>query len=338
MRSGLVFCLFGALAWGQAQVEKSSPAAHQNEQMVASAAARPESAPTITPDAQVITIKGLCDDPKKTNHSDCTTVITRAQFETLVQFVQPNLQPSDRQQFAASYAETLIRAQQAREMGLDSGPRFNALMKLRQELILQYLFAQAQKEEAEHVSDKDIEQYYKDNSRSFEEIEVRELYVPKMQQGFPTDLSPDEVQKRKQASLVTLRKTADELRARAAAGEDIPVLQGEANKVAGYAPSSVLPRIDVQRRRRSNMRSPQEFSVFDLKPGEVSQVFDEPNGYYISKVGAKQLLPLESVKDEITKKLRVDRFKHYQQEAQEYATPALNETYFKTPTPMPEEP
>jgi hypothetical protein len=331
MRYGAVFLFlfFGTLMWGQAQMGKAASDGPQDGHFLENPGAMTQGGTAIAPDAEIITINGLCDSAtKKTAPSRCKTVITRAQFETLIQYVQPKLAVADRGLFAGNYAQTLIRAQQAREMGLDSGPRFEALMTLRRDTVLQMLLGQALKERAEQVPEKDIEQFYKDNHESFEEKELEELYVPAAQQ-IPAVGDPEEVQKRRQDSILAMKKTADELRARAVTGEDFSRLQAEAYKAAGYGSTDASTKVEMQKRRRRDLRSPTEVSVMDLKPGEISQVFDEPNGHYIYKAGAKGIVPLEQVKDEISKKLSAERLQKYQKEVQEYATPAFDEKYFR---------
>ncbi len=335
MRGGVAFLLFGALVWGQAQMENAHSDAPQDGHASANtgAATSSTSTTTIAPDAAVITIDGLCGDSatKKTAPSNCKTVITRAQFEALIQLVQPNLAQADRRKFAANYADTLIRAQQAHEMGLDTGPRFEALMRLRRDMTLQLLLAQALTEKAQQVSDTDVEQYYKDNRESFEEIELQELYVPAAQQ-VPAVGDPEEVQKRKQDSILAMKKTAGELRNRAVAGEDFAQLQAVAYKEAGYGATAAPAKVEMQKRRRRDLRSAQEVSVLDLKPGEISKLFDEPNGHYIYKAGAKRVLPLAEVRDEILKKLRGEKLQKLQREVQQYATANFDDKYF-TVTP-----
>ena len=298
-----------------------------------------QGATAVPPDAEVITINGLCDSAtKKTAPSHCKTVITRAQFETLIQYVQPKLAEADRGLFAAKYAQNLIRAQQAHEMGLDSGPRFETLMKMQRETTLQLLLARTLKEKADQVPEQDIEQYYKDNRESYEEIELEGLYVPVSQQ-VSAGSDPAEVQKRKQDSMVAMKKTAEELRTRALAGEDFSHLQAEAYKAAGYGSSEASSKVEMQKRRRRDLPSPAEVSVMDLKPGEISQLFDEPNGHYIYKAGTKGIVPLDQVKDEISKKLAAERLQKYQKEIQEeYATPILDEKYFRVTNSSGEEP
>ncbi len=349
MRGGVAFLLFGALVWGQAQTETAHSSAPKdghasaNTGAVTSSAGAPStstaSTTTIAPDAAVITIAGLCGDPaiKKGDPSNCKTVITRAQLEDLIQLVQPNLAQAERRKFAANYAEAMIRAQQAHEMGLESDPRFEALMKLRRQTTLQLLFAQVLMEKSQQVSDADIEQYYKENRESFEEIELQELYVPVAQQVAATGLDPAEVQKRRQDSTVAMTKTAEELRKRAVAGEDFARLQALAYMDAGYGATTAPAKVEMQKRRRRDLRSAQEVSVMDLKPGEVSKLFDETNGHYIYKAGAKRMIPLAEVRDEILKKLRADRFQKLQREAQQYATATFDEKYFAVPPSVPDD-
>lgn len=330
MRSGLCFLLFGTLAWGQAQIEKSPSNVPHNEQLLAKAGPYTATSADIAPDAPVITIRGICKDSavKKTDPSNCTTVITRSQFENLVQYAQPKLLPSDRQKFAANYAETFIRAQQAHEMGLDSGPGFEALMELRRESVLQALLGQALREKAEHVPEKDIEEYYTANRDGFEEVQFRQLYVPVVQQFPNAGMSADELQKRQQDSMLAMKNTAHELWARAMSGEDFDQLQGEAYKAAGYASKSAPVKVETQKRRRSNMRTREELSLMNLKPGEVSAVFEQTNGHFIYKVEAKRIVPLEEVRNEILQKLSVERLQQYQRESREAAHVSFDEKYF----------
>jgi parvulin-like peptidyl-prolyl isomerase len=42
-----------------------------------------------------------------------------------------------------------------------------------------------------------------------------------------------------------------------------------------------------------------QVSVMDLKPGEVSAVLSDPNGYYIYKLRSKDMLSLNQARDEI---------------------------------------
>ena len=65
----------------------------------------------------------------------------------------------------------------------------------------------------------------------------------------------------------------------------------------------------------------------DLKPGEVSQLISTPNGYLVYKVGEKDSLPLDKVREEIVSTLRSQRMQDSMQAIQQSATPEL-EKYF----------
>jgi len=329
----LLFLFLGAVVWGQ--TDRPPSISSQNAQTIASAATEMKGTASIAAEEPVITIAGLCGDfsAGKVGTSTCKTVITRSQFEALVQVVQPNLLKIEQRRFAANYAKTLISAQQAKEMGLESDPRFEALMKVQRNIVLQRLLGEAIQEKANQIPDEEVEKFYKENSRSFEEIELQRLYVPLTQQILTPGLTADELRKRRGDSAAVMKKTADELHARALEGADFSDLQGEAYKVAGYSPNGGPAQVEMKKYRASGLPVV-EASTMDLNPGQISQVFDEANGRYFSKVGSKRTLPLEDARPEILKKLRSEKLQKLQQEAREAATPSFDEAYFMVTTPQ----
>lgn len=329
MRSAIVVMLFGVLVWGHVQGQQSSAAS--NEPLtLASAALEAKSAASIPPDASVISIKGVCNgvNGAASSMSECTSVVTRSEFESLVQFIQPNWSMAQRRQFASSYAEALLLATEARKMGLDGGPRFETLMTMQKQFVLQYLLAQALEEKAEQVPDPDVEAYYQENKAGFEQLELQRLYVPIAQQVLTPGLNLAELEKRRQNSMLTMKNTADELHGRAEKGEDFAVLQKDAYKAAGYSSTGGLLKAEIEKRRPRDMPASQK-SLTDLPPGTISQVFDEPNGHFIYKVMSKRTLPIEEVRAEIVQKLHGERLERFQREAHEGRSAILNETYFR---------
>jgi hypothetical protein len=79
--------------------------------------------------------------------------------------------------------------------------------------------------------------------------------------------------------------------------------------------------------RRGNL-PPDHAAVLDLKPGAVSAVISDASGYFIYKVGEKDTVPLDKVKEEIRGTLRTQRMQDSMQTIQKSATPELNEKYF----------
>ena len=141
----------------------------------------------------------------------------------------------------------------------------------------------------------------------------------------PSAHSSDEAAKqRQQESEDAMKKEAEALRARAASGEDFDKLQDEA---AGTAEFKAKPPTKLGKLRRTSL-PPTQAEVMDLKPGEVSQLISTPNGYLIYKVGEKDSLPLDKVREEIVSTLRSQRMQASMQAIQQSATPELNEKYF----------
>jgi hypothetical protein len=350
---GIVCLLLGTLAWGQAaQPASSSPAASPNPPAASSAAgagssqAQPsqpaapaQAAPTPTqpastpPDAAVITIDGLCDNPpaEKSAASGCKTVITRAQLEEIINDIQPNMAPAARKQFATRYANALIMSQQAHKMKLDSGPRFDELMRLQRLTVLSQLLGQAVQEQAAQVPDKEIEDYYQKNSVAFEEVDIQRLFIPKsksLETPKGVKLTAAETKKRTDDSEAAMKTEGEALRKRAVAGEDFAKLQDEAFQFAGLKAKAPVPNMGKVRR---NALPPTQAAVMDLKTGEVSQVFTDQTGYFVYKAGARDTVPLPGVHDEIAGTLRTQRMQAAVQAIQQSATPSYDDAYFAVP-------
>jgi hypothetical protein len=290
----------------------------------------PESAP-------VLTIKGVCNGAKSataTSAGDCKTVITRAEFEKLANALQPNMPPQVKRQLANAYPRLLAMSREAEKRGLDKTPAFAEKMKWAKMQALNQDLNRDLQAQADKVSDQDIEDYYKKNQSAFEQATLERIFVPKAKQAESKEgESPDEAKAKQQASEEAMTKEAEALRTRAAGGEDFEKLQKEAfdsAELKGNPPSSNMGKV-----RRNNL-PPAHASVFDLKPGEVSQVInDGASGHYIYKLVSKDLQPLDQVKDEIHAQLRNQRMRDSVQAIQNSATPELNEAYFGPAGPNP---
>ena len=336
---GLVCLLLGAMAWGQA-ANSTPPSAAQQPSAPPSAApsgaapagnpaSKEAEASNVAPDAPVITINGACDNPPadKTADSNCKTIITRAEFEKTLEAVQPNMPARVRRQFATRYSTALVMAQKAHEMGLDQGPKFEQRMKLARIQILSQGLSQAVQEKAGQISDKELEDYYHDKSADYEEADLQRLFVPRSQQlpASKVKLSAAAEKKRQKDAEEVMQKEADTLRARAVAGEDLAKLQDEAFQLAGIKTKAPTTKMGKERR---NGLPPNQASVMDLKTGQVSPVLSDQSGYFIYKVGAKDVEPLDKVKEEIRGTMRTQRMQEQMQAVQKSATPVLDDAYF----------
>ena len=129
---------------------------------------------------------------------------------------------------------------------------------------------------------------------------------------------------RQQESEQTMKKEADSLWTRAVAGEDFSNLQADAYRMAGI--KSAPPNTSMVIRRIS--LPPNQSSVMDLKPGEISSVLTDSNGYFIYRIKNKNVLPLNQVRDEVTATLRSQHMEEKMRAIHDSATPTLDESYF----------
>jgi len=332
-RYGFVCLLLCALTWGQgppansaAPAQQPAAAAGAQKPTAPGAPAADDAASKVAPDAPVITIDGLCDNPPADKSTPCQTVFTREQFEKLLNAIQPNMPPRGRRQFANRYVNALVMSQKAKAEGLDKTPSFEQRLALARIQILSQLLNQSIQEKASQVSDQDIQDYYDKNKADYDEVALHRIFIPRTQQhDSKVKLSPAEQEKADKAGEAAMKAEADKIRARAAAGADFEKLQAEAFVAAGI--KSKAPSTDMGKVRRNGL-PPSQVSVMDLKAGTISEVISDQNGYLVYKAGAKDTLALDGVKDEIKGTLRGQRMQAQMQEIEHSSTTTLNEAYF----------
>jgi hypothetical protein len=338
---GLVcLCVVAAVS---AQSSKPSTTAKPTlkQRPASSAAEAPASdvsgnAANIPADAPVVTVQGLCEKPPNSTAtpSDCKTVITRAEFERITNAVQPNMPAPAKKQFVSRYVVVLALAEKAHELGLDQGPDFDEQMNISRLQVAARLAGEHMQKEAGQVSESEIDEYYRAHAGDFKTASFDRLYVPKQKQteAAAAGQKPDDpnAENKRESSEPAMKEEADKLRARAVGGEDFAKLQQEAYDLAEYKMKASNTRVDNVRK---NSIPPADAAIFDLKKGEVSQVFTEPTGFMIYKIEDLQQLPQTAVREEIVRTLQAEKTKQAFEALQNSVKPALNESYFATPAP-----
>jgi hypothetical protein len=325
----LACLLLVAFAWGQAANPTPASAGQKPTPPTAplpASVAPPAPAKDVPPDASVITIKGLCSTPDKAA-AGCVTIITRTDFETIVNAVQPNMPGRSRRPFADRYAHSLVMAKKAQDMGLDKTATFEQKMKLARVQILSQELGKALQEQAAQISDKDIQDYYHDNLAKFEQVDVDRIYVPRNQTPPDGEKTPtaEEEKKFQQESEKTMQAEADKLRARAVAGDDFVKLQEQAFEVAGIktgAPNTEMGKV------RRNVLAQNQAQIMELKPGGISPVLTDANGFFIYKLKAKSTMSVDEAREEIKATLRSQRMQDAMQAVNQSATLTLDDDYF----------
>jgi hypothetical protein len=334
LRHALV-CLMGAgMALGQASSSPSAPALKPRPAAPPTAATTTEGPSRVAPDAPVVTITGLCEKPPASSAtpSDCKTVITRAELEKTMNAVQPNMPQAAKKQFVNRLALIMTLAERGHEMGLDQGSEFDEQMRLARMQSLARLASDKIQKDATQVSESDIEAYYKAHAADYKAISFDRLYVPKQKQVDASTQKPDapDTQKQREEGESAMQQESEKLRTRAAAGEDFKKLQQEAYDFANYKLQAPNPRMEKVRKASV---APTDVSIFELKKGDVSQVFNDPAGFMVYKIEDTETLPLASVHDEIARTLQGEKAKKAFEEVQNSVKTTLDDAYFATPAP-----
>lgn len=363
MRMSWLLCvLLGTLAWGQAAPSAPPPAqpAPGPGQSMPMAAPPVDKSASVPADAAVITVQGVCASQAKTTTAqgtaaktatatkavekpaDCKTVITKAEFEKLAAAVAPNVTPQLKRQLATVLPRLIALSHIAQQQGLDKTPEFAETLKfVRMQVLSNQLQQKIQKQSAD-VPDADIEKYYKENPQAYEQYSLERIFVPRTKQGENEVRAEeekeeakltDEQKKEKEAAEKakadeaeqSMTKLAEDLRAKAATGEDFTKLEKEAYEAAGLKLDT--PNVNLPSVRRTGL-PPAHAAVLDMKPGEVSQVISDSGGHYIYKMVSKTEMPLEQVKGEIHNKLQNDRMRERMDKLNTSFKPDLNEAYF----------
>jgi len=282
----------------------------------------------IATEKPLITISGKCSTSSESGveSSKCKTVISQAEFEKIVAAIQPGMPMRARREFALRYADALIMAQKAEQMGLDKGKNYEEQMKLARIQVLSQDLKRAIQEKVSQISDQDVESFYRSNVARFERAKLERIYIPKSQRPVASEDSLNDVdkQERLRQSEGTMRGEADQLHARALAGEEFAKLQAAAYQVAKI--NSPVPDTNIEIKRAS--LPPNQAVAMDLKPAEVSSVLVEPNGYLIYKMEKKEVLPLDQAREEIKAILQSQRLQNEMQGIHDSANLTVDNSYF----------
>lgn len=359
MRKSWLLCvLLGTLAWGQA-----APNAPPSPQPGQAPMAPADTSASVPATAAVLTIEGVCPaQPKpaaakgatakpaatgtksgeaKTSSGDCKTVITKAEFEKLVSALAPNPTAQQKKQLAGVLPRVIAMSTEAKKEGLDKTPQYDETVKFVKMQVLTNQLQRKIHEQASDIKPEEVEKYYKDHPEMFEQYNVDRIFIPRTKQveaeakedEEKDEKLTDEQKKAKEAADKTkadeaeqaMTKLASDLRTRAAAGEDLSKLQKEAFDAAGMKIES--PTVNLPSVRRTGL-PPAHAAIFDLKPGDVSEVISDSGGHYIYKMNSKTEMTLDQAKNEIHSKMQNDRMREKMDKVNNSFKVETNEAYF----------
>ncbi len=257
-------------------------------------ASRPKDVP---PDTAVVTLEGVCSKPQ----SPCKTVITRADLDAFIRAFAPEASPAERRRMAVEYARALALASVAEQSGLEKNPEVVKELEARARLARMRVLSEAlldkvrqQPRESRAALEARVVKYYEIHKQDYEVAKVRRMAVPVLAQvaGGAGLKSAD------------VKAELEKIRTRAAAGEDLAQLEQQAFKDLHIL--ATPPPVEERTLRRGELAG-DELKAFEMQPGEVSPVLDEPAALAIVKMESKETLPYEAVAPEIAARLQLER-------------------------------
>jgi hypothetical protein len=289
----------------------------------------------VAPTDPVITVHGLCpaDTGKATNAAvqateNCTIKVSKEQFDNLLKAFNPTNQaipPAQRRQVAQSYVELLTFSEAAKAAGVENTPEFAEVMRVLRLKTLSDIYRNQLMEQFHNAPQQEIEDYYKQNESKYESAKLTRIYVPK---NIP---DPQATAQQKEAYQKKAPQVIEDLQARAAKGEPMDKLQKEAYATLGIG--APPPTTDLSMARHGMFPAKLDQEIFSHKAGEVFRS-DDANGYAIYRVESRQPVPLDSVKEEISREIARRKM---EEKVKELTTPIktdYNESYFGPPLPV----
>ena len=271
----------------------------------------------VAPASPVITLANLCPAASKTapaaRRAGCSTTITRAEFDKLIDAINPKMPPQARGQVAQGYARLLVMITAAQKRGLENDPKIATLLKLARMQALAQEFNKRLQADAGNVTPAQMQEYYQDHQQRFQEAKLLRVFVPKLS-------GERQLEPAKQKEL------AEKLRAAAASGGDFAALQKQAYTDSGL--TQALPPSDMGVRRAGTLSPTQNEIVFALKAGEISPVLEDQSGFYVYKIESRSVLPLASAEQEIKQTVARRNYQNALRDIFQPVKPKLNAQYF----------
>lgn len=214
-------------------------------------------------------------------------------------------QGAQREAIKKEFGELKILADRALEEGIDKeeGTRLALLVKSSQVLASAYSADLGKRTDSE-VTDEEINRYYTDHLKEFEEVRARHILVS-TQAAEATDNNPAaEGKKPKSLSREEAKAKAQSLLDRIRRGEDFVKLASEHSD----DPGSKAKGGDLGYFMRGENVKAFEDAAYSLEAGQVSDLVESEFGFHIIKVEDRRVAPFDSrIKTMVSDKLKREK-------------------------------
>lgn len=312
----LVLCYSSSVLQGApAAPAKAAPATAAKSE-----AASDAGQPAAGANQPVITLHVGCGaDHRNEGHgTDCTRTLSREQFDTLLDALNPTgreVSAETRRDIAATYAQFVAFEIAGKKAGLEDTAKFRELLNWLRLRAVTDLYQRSLQKNFSTPSEAEITAYYNQHLASFERVHIARILVPR--QG-PASTDKSEFEKKAAAEA----KLAHE---RAKKHEDPVKIQQDVYEALGM---KLTTSTDMGSLRRAEFAEREREEVFALKRGDVSQVETEPASYSVYIVLDKDVIPKDQATAEIAREISQDKFDHETQLALGAVHAQFDEAYF----------
>jgi parvulin-like peptidyl-prolyl isomerase len=290
----------------------------------APAPAPPRVAPGQPPAAPPVTISIGDSDPNRVVATIGDEKITAAQFDDLVNCLDPQYQAQARGVARRKFMEQMVLVRvltkYALQNHIDQTLTARLLVELDQNRALARLATKAM-EENFHLDNDTLHKYYDEHKVEYGQIEAHHILV--RFSGSPVPLKEGQKDLTDEQALTK----AQDLEKRLKAGEDFGKLAMAESDEAGSAAKGG----DLGVFRHAQMAPSLEAAAFSLPPGQISDPVKTQYGYHIVRVDKVEFKSFEQVRTEIEAKLRPVLLKKQFDDLKEQAHVTLDDAFFGPP-------
>jgi parvulin-like peptidyl-prolyl isomerase len=248
--------------------------------------------------------------------------VTQGEIERFIQGLAPQAQKAlanqGRRPLGDEYVLMLILSQEALSHHLDSTPAFQEMLLLRRRQLLAATEYQEIVRQSP-VTPEEISSYFAAHQSEFEEPQICQVWIRKKPEGAKEGTPGFTAEEAK--------TRAEEIRKALSSGDD-------PKKVAEKYQMPNVVRVDANPQfvHRGQMRPDMEKAAFELKPGQVSEVFDLGLSLAFIQVVSRKVEELKDVSSKIENTLRQQKINSALDALKKKATVWMDDGYFAAPS------
>jgi hypothetical protein len=250
--------------------------------------------------------------------------ITAAEFEKKIDLLPPQhkafYKGAGKRQFANELVRLDLLVGEAIRRKLDENPDIKEQLELARSNILAAAALRAL-ESGIGASDVEVEKFYNEHKREFEEIRTRHILIRGASSILPAESGA------KVLTDVEAKAKAEDLRKQILQGADFAQLAQKNSDDPTTAPQGG----DMGFLKRGKQVPPFEAAAFALEPGQVSEVVSTPFGFHIIKVEARKTLADQ--REAVAARVRQAKVSEKVSDLVKQLNPIINESYFHSDHP-----